>query len=158
MGAPCIYALPVHGICLVMLNLHESGNADSGIYYREGLTSLDLAVLNGNVATLTLLLEDHQSRTVGAGTDTQHLSKGQMLPGSLLMKALSLESLATLQRLNRSVFDVRHRDLNGRTVLHLAVRSGKIEYVEEILHKRNINQGLDLDARVGSFGALFTLA
>lgn len=119
---------------------------------REGLTSLDLAVLNGNVATLTLLLEDHRSRTMKAKTDNQHSSQGKMLPGSLLMKALRMESLAIIRLLTRSVIDFKHRDLNGHTVLHLAVQSGKIEYVAEVLHQRSRNRGLDLNAQEVVYG------
>lgn len=113
----------------------------------ERLTSLDLAVLNGNVAILNILLEDYHRRIDAATFKKRLLSQRKVLPGSLLVYALGLESFAIVQLLHRSVIDVKYRDHNDNTALHLAVRSRKIEYVTEILQGWEGNEKVNMDAR-----------
>lgn len=118
----------------------------------EGLTSLDLAVLHGNVVVLALLLEDHHRRTEVTRIEDGRFSHEKVLPGRLLTIALGLESIAIIRLLHRSVIDVKHRDHNGNTALYLAVRSRRIEYVTEILQGCNEVQKVDLDAREVIYG------
>ena len=119
---------------------------------RERLTSLDIAVLNGNAATLSILLDDHRCRMDTARNKDEHFSPQALLPGNLLSNALVLESLPIIRLLHGSFIDLRHTDHNGNTALHLAVRSGKNEYVTEILQGRKIHHNLDLDAREVVYG------
>ena len=119
---------------------------------RESLTSLELAVLSGNDVILSILLEDHHRRMEVARTENRRFSQETLLPGNLLTTALDLGSFAIVRLLCRSVIDVKHTDHNGNTVLHLAVRSGKIEYVTEILQACNGNSNLNLDAREVVYG------
>ena len=118
----------------------------------EGLTSLDIAVLNQDPGILTLLLEDHNSCMAEASNDDKSTSPGRMLPGSLLCNALMLESIAVVRLLNRSMLDVNYRDRNGHTALYIAVRSGNTEYVKEILGERDGNLSLDIDAQEVVYG------
>lgn len=125
----------------------------------EGLTSLDLAVLNGSVVVLTILLEDHQCRMGAERIQNRRFSRGKLLPGNLLTNALALGSLEIIRLLLRYMIDLKHRDHNGNTALHLAVRSGKIEYVTEILRGRNGKSNLNLNAREIVYGwSTLTLA
>ncbi len=118
----------------------------------EGLTSLDSAVLNGNAVVLSILLEDYHRRMVAVGIEKRLFSKEKLLPGHLLTNALGLESFAVIRLLYKSVIDIKHTDHNGNTVLHLAVRSGKTEYVTEILQGRDSDQDLDLNTREAVYG------
>lgn len=119
---------------------------------RERLTSLDMAVLNGNAVILNILLEDHHRRMEAARIEKGHFPQEKILPGNLLANALGLGSFAIVRLLHRSFIDVKHRDHNGNTALHLAVRSGKIEYVAEIVQGCDGNHNLDLDAREVVYG------
>lgn len=119
---------------------------------RESLASLELAVISGNDMILSILLEDHHRRMEVARTENRHFSRKTVLPGNLLTTALELGSFAIVRLLCKSVIDVKHTDYNGNTVLHLAVRSGKIEYVTEILQACKGNSNLNLDAREVVYG------
>lgn len=119
---------------------------------RERLTSLDLAVLHGNALILAIMLEDHHRRMEAARIEKGHFPQQNLLPGNLLANALGLDSFAIVRLLHRSFIDVKHRDHNGNTALHLAVRSGKIEYVAEILQGCDGNHKHDLDAREEVYG------
>lgn len=119
---------------------------------REGLTSLDLAVLNRSAAVLTVLLEDHQCGMEVERIQCRRSSQEKVLPGNLLTNALQLGSFAIVRLLHRCLIDLKHTDHNGNTALHLAVRSGKIEYVTEILHVCNGKSNLDLNAREIVYG------
>ena len=119
---------------------------------RERLTSFDLAVLHGNKVVLTILLEDHHCRMEAARIEKEHFPQGKLLPGNLLANALGLDSFAIVRLLHRSLIDVKHRDHHGNTTLHLAVRSGKIEYVTEILQGCDGVHKHDLDARELVYG------
>ena len=114
---------------------------------RERLTSLDLAVLHGNALILAIMLEDHHRRMEAARIEKVHLPQEELLPGNLLANALVLDSFAIVRLLHRSFIDVNHRDHNGNTALHLAVRSGRIEYVAELLQGCDGNHKHDLNAR-----------
>lgn len=114
---------------------------------REGLTSLDLAVLNGSAAVLTILLEDYQCGMEVERFQYRQSSQEKVLPGNLLTNALELGSFEIIRALHRSMIDLKHMDHNGNTALHLAVRSGKIECVTEILQGCNGKSNLDLNAR-----------
>lgn len=119
---------------------------------REKLTSLDLAVLHGNKVILTILLEDHHCRMEAARIGRGHFPQEELIPANLLANALGLDCFAIVRLLHRSSIDVKHRDHNGNTALHLAVRSGKIEYVAEILQGCNGNHRHDLNAREEVYG------
>lgn len=119
---------------------------------REGLTSLDLAVLNGSAAVLTILLEDHKCGMEVERIQYRRCSRENALPGNLLTNALALGSFSIVRLLNRSMIDPKHTDHNGNTALHLAVRSGKLEYVTGILQGCHGDSKLDLDARETVYG------
>ncbi len=119
---------------------------------KEGFTPLDSAVLNGNATILTMLLEGQHRRIPGARVEKEYSSQEKVLPGNLLVNALGLESLTVVRLLSRSVIDVQHTDHNGNTALHLAVRSGKIQYVTEILQSCNKKPSLDVDAQEVVYG------
>lgn len=123
-----------------------AGPSPSLIPDLERLTSLDLAVLHENFTISNILLEDYHHRIDLAEIEKGQSSLGQVLPGNLLAHALRLESFAIVRLLHRSIIDVKHRDHNGNTALHLAVRSGKLEYVAEILQGWEGNQNVDLNA------------
>lgn len=110
---------------------------------REGLVSLDLAILHGNVMILALLLEDHHRRTEVASTENWRSSRRYFQEDYLRLR--KGWSFAIIRLLHRSVIDVKHRDHNGNTALCLAVRSRRIEYVTEIIQGWNGIQQLDLD-------------
>ena len=119
---------------------------------RERLTSLDLAVLNGNVAVLSILLDDHHCRMMTSRNEDEHFSPKALLPANLLANALVLESFDIIRLLHRSFIDLKHTDHNGNTALHLAVRSGRQNYVTEILQGWKTDHNLDLDAREVVYG------
>ena len=119
---------------------------------QEGLTSLDIAVLNQDLGIVTLLLEDHNSGMAEPLTDDKSTPLGRMLPGSLLCNALMLDSIGIVRLLNRSMIDVNYSDRNGHTALYVAVRSGNIDYVTETLRERDGNARLDLDAQEVVYG------
>ena len=89
---------------------------------------------------------------VTARNKDEHLSPKALLPGNLLGNALVLESFAIVHLLHISFIDLKHTDHNGNTALHLAVRSGKREYVTEILRGWKADHTLDLDAREVVYG------
>lgn len=99
----------------------------------EGLTPLDLAVMNGNVSVLEVLIDDHHGKTDAAMVGDNRSMQQIALPGHLLAYALQLRDLATIQLLRKSVIDVQSRDQNGNTALYLAVRTRDVGYVAEIL-------------------------
>ena len=119
---------------------------------QEKLTSLDIAVLNGNATILSILLDDHRCRMITVRNEDEHFPPKALLPGDLLRNALALESFPIIRLLHRSFIDLTHTDHNGNTALHLAVRSGKKEYVTEILQGRETHHNLDLDAREVVYG------
>ena len=88
---------------------------------RERLTSLDLAVLHGNALILAIMLDDHHRRMEAARIEKGQFPQEKSLPGNLLANALGLDSFAIVRLLHRSFIDVKHRDHNGNTALHLAV-------------------------------------
>ena len=118
----------------------------------EGLTSLDIAVLNQDLGILTLLLEDHNPCMAEASTDDKSTSLSGMLSGSLLHNALMLDSTGIVRLINRSMPDVNYADRNGNTALYIAVRSGKTDYVTEIVRERDGKERLDLDAQELVYG------
>ena len=79
-------------------------------------------------------------------------SRRKVLPGNLLTNALELGSFAAIQLLHRSGIGLKHTDRNGNTALHLAVRSGKTEYVTEILQGCYGESNVDLNAREVVYG------
>lgn len=119
---------------------------------RERLTSLDLAVLHGNALILAIMLEDHHRRMDAARIEKGHFPQEKLLSGTLLANALGLDSFAIVQLLHRSFIDIKHRDHHGNTALHLAVRSGRIEYVAELLQGCDGNHEHDLNAREEVYG------
>lgn len=118
----------------------------------EGLTSLDLAVFHGNLEILKILLDDRDRRIQAARTIKPYFSQPELLPGKLLSNAIELQCFPVFQLLHRSGIDVKYADHQRNTALHLAVRSRKEEYVTEILHHRNDDQTLDLDACDAVYG------
>lgn len=118
----------------------------------EGLTSLDIAVLNQDLGILTLLLEDYNSSMPDAPTNDTSFSPGRMLPGSLLCNALMLDSIGIVRLVNRRTLDINYRDRNGNTALYIAVRSRNLDYVTEILRERGDSLRLDLDAQEVVYG------
>ncbi|KAI4254936.1 MAG: hypothetical protein L6R42_006984, partial [Xanthoria sp. 1 TBL-2021] len=119
---------------------------------REGLTSLDLAVSQGNLEILNILLDDRDRRIQAARTIKPYLSQPELLPGKLLTNAIELQCFPVFQLLHRSGIDVKYANHQRHTALHLAVRSRKEEYVTEILHRRNDDQTLDLHACDAVYG------
>ena len=152
------YGLPT--VCTEILSQMRHRPGPSSTAFRsavlipdlEGLTSLDIAVLNQDLGMLTLLLEDHNSSMAEAPADDNSTSLGRMLPGSLLCNALMLDSIGIVRLVNRSMPDVNYRDGNGHTAIYIAVRSGNIDYVTEILRGRDGNVMLDLDAQEVVYG------
>ena len=110
----------------------------------EGLTALDIAVLTGNAAIIDILLVDHCHSTKTGGLTG--------LPGKLLSTALKLGSLTIVQLLATLAVDVQYQDHNDETVLHLAVRSGRLEYVAAALELSRHHGKLDLNATEVVYG------
>lgn len=104
----------------------------------EGLTALDIAVLTGNAAITEILLKDH-CHSIGAGADTQ-------VPSNLLTTALKLESFTIVQLLLALAVNVNYKDQNDETALYLAVRSGRLEYVNMVLEVPRKHGKTDLNA------------
>ena len=104
----------------------------------EGLNALDIAVLTGNAAIIDVLLVDHCHSTKTGGLTR--------LPGKLLSTALKLGSLTIVQLLATLAVDVQYQDHNDETVLYLAVRSGRLEYVAVVLDLSRQHGKLDLNA------------
>ena len=110
----------------------------------EGLTALDIAVLTGNAAITDILLVDHcHSTKTGEPTG---------LPGNFLSTALKLGSLTIVQLLRTLAVDVHYQDHNDETVLYLAVRSGRLEYVAAVLELSRQHGKLDLNATEVVYG------
>ena len=104
----------------------------------EGLTALDIAVLTGNAAITDILLVDHCHSTRTGGLTG--------LPGKLLSTAFKLGSLTIVQLLGTSAVDIQYQDHNDETVLYLAVRSGRLDYVAAALDLSRQHGKLDLNA------------
>ena len=107
----------------------------------EGLTALDIAVLTGNAVIADILLVDHCHSTKIGG-----------LPGRLLSTAFKLGSLTIVQLLGTLAFDIQYQDHNDETVLYLAVRSGRLEYVAAALDLSCQHGKLDLNATEAVYG------
>jgi ankyrin repeat protein len=116
----------------------------------EGVTALDLAVLTGNAAITEVLLEDHH-HSADAGTDP-NTSQIRSLPGKLLITALKSGSFTIVQLLRTSVIDVNHKDYHNETALYLAVRSGRLEYVNSLLAEPNGKDKIDVDTPEAIYG------
>ena len=110
----------------------------------EGLTALDIAVLTGNAAITDILLADHCHSTKKGGLTR--------LPGKLLSAALKLGSLTVVQLLGTLAVDIQYLDHNDETVLYLAVRSGRLEYVAAALDFSRQHGNLDLNATEAVYG------
>jgi glycerophosphodiester phosphodiesterase len=116
----------------------------------EGVTALDLAVLTGNAAITEVLLEGHHHST-DAGTNPSTSQVGS-LPGKLLTTALKSGSFTIVQLLRTSVIDVNHKDYHDETALYLAVRSGRLEFVNLLLAEPDQNDKIDVDAPEAVYG------
>ena len=110
----------------------------------EGLTALDIAVLTGNAAITDILLVDYCH-----STKTGELAR---LPGKLLSTALKLGSLTIVQLLGTLAVDIQYQGHNDETVLYLAVRSGRLEYVAAALDFSRPHSNLDLNATEAVYG------
>ena len=110
----------------------------------EGLTALDIAVLTGNAAIVDILLVDHcHGKKTGGLTG---------LPGKLLSTALKLGSFTIVQLLATLAIDVQYQDHSDETLLYLAVRSGRLEYVAAALDLSRQHGKLDLNATEVVYG------
>lgn len=118
----------------------------------DGLTPLDQAVLTSNAAIVNILLEDHHRRMESTRSQVLQLAHDLVLPGHHLNNALRLESIAVVRLLSRANIDIKYADDHGNTPLHNAVRSRKLEYVEEILEAKAGIQKLALNAREAVYG------
>jgi len=118
----------------------------------EGLTPLDLAVINGNVSVLEILIDDYHGRTDAAKIGNNLSNQQIALPGHLLAYAFQSKDFALVQLLCESVVDIQSRDQSGNTALHLAVRTREIRYVAEILQFQDEFSQLDLDVHEDSHG------
>lgn len=116
----------------------------------EGVTVLDLAVLTGNAAIMELLLEDHR-HSADAGTDPNTSQVGS-LPGKLLTTALKSGSFTIAQLLCTSVIDADYKDYHDETALYLAVRSGRLEFVNLLLAGPNQKGKIYLDGPEAVYG------
>ena len=97
----------------------------------EGFTALHLAVITGDAAVTRILLENHRNIP-----DKEKMADSpfpKLLPGILLTSALKLKVSEIVQLLCTSDIDVNYKDHNGETALHLAVRSGRADYVKMIM-------------------------
>lgn len=116
----------------------------------EGVTALDLAVLTGNAAIMEVLLEDHR-HSADAGTNPNTSQVGS-LPGRLLTTALKSGSFTIVRLLRTSVIDVNYKDYHDETALYLAVRSGRLEYVNFLLAEPDEKDKIDVDAPEAVYG------
>lgn len=116
----------------------------------EGFTALHLAVITGNAAVTRLLLENHRNIR-----DREKIADSpfpKLLPGVLLTSALKLKVSEIVQLLCTSDLDVNYKDHNGETALHLAVRSGRADYVKMIMEISEKHEQTNVDVIESVYG------
>jgi glycerophosphodiester phosphodiesterase len=116
----------------------------------EGVTALDLAVLTSNAAITELLLEDHR-HSADARTNS-NISQVGLLPGKLLTAAVKSSFFTIVQLLRTSVIDVNHKDYHDESALYLAVRLGRLEYVNVLLAESDGKEKIDIDSLEAVYG------
>lgn len=116
----------------------------------EGFTAFDLAVSTGNAAIVRILLENHR-KSMNTG-NTANTLYPDILPGILLTTALRLDCYEIVQLLNSSNIEINSTDYNGQSALHLAVRSGRADYVKILLEVSEYHDQANADVTESVYG------
>jgi glycerophosphodiester phosphodiesterase len=154
--------LPLHyaaeyglvGACQAILkSMHDWGLSSASFPHNptllpdsENHTPLHLAVIGGHSAAAKTLFEFYNmsSENYRIANDSGDLGK---IFGDLLAVALKSDFLEIVQVLVGSNMAINHRGKYGETALHIAVRSGREDYVRLLL-----NQSADVDALETVYG------